>query len=81
MSEFKENRDALNVTKCGKCLRDIVFKKTASGKFMPFDFKPTIVLIIDNEGKEIVMKGHVSHFVTCPYSDHFSNKNKSRGKY
>lgn len=50
--------------KCKSCQRPIVWVKMVSGKAMPCD--PPIITVITDAQPGMVVKGRVSHFVTCP---------------
>lgn len=60
---------------CKACSREIIWKVTTAGRPHPFDARQTLVLVEDDElGAKHVLKGHVSHFATCPHAEQFSRK-------
>lgn len=52
-------------TRCRSCQAEIVWARTVNGKPMPLDAAAVSVFVVE-EGVARMVKGHVSHFATCP---------------
>lgn len=58
----------MSETKCKGCGKDIVYIVSAkTGKPMPVN--PECVSVVTEDG--VVVRGHVSHFATCPDAARF----------
>jgi len=63
--------------KCKACGKEIIFKRTRTGKLMPFDGK-TVPVLFDDEtcgpGLKRVLQigpGYIPHWITCTDPDRF----------
>ena len=63
------------MSKCKSCGAGIIWVKMESGKAMPLDAKETLLWKPVREGMSpIQVKGHQSHFSTCPNADSHRKK-------
>ncbi len=63
------------MSKCRACKAEIMFIEMASGKKMPVDAKPLIVVQVkDGIGK--VIEAYYPHWATCPGAHAFRKKGK-----
>lgn len=52
---------------CSSCGAEILWVTMPSGKSMPVDIIPTMVVVLSSDNKRGTMRrGHISHFATCP---------------
>lgn len=61
---------------CKGCGKAILWSTNNAGKAVPFDAKPTDVLMHPDAPAPIVAQAHVNHFVTCPNVDQFRKGNR-----
>ena len=60
---------------CRSCGAEIIWVKMESGKAMPLDKKEIVLFRPVREGiAPIQVKGHQSHFATCPNADKHRKK-------
>ena len=57
--------------KCKGCGADITWIKTAKGKNTPIDTKEITIYVT---GTQSIVKGHQSHWATCPKAKDFKTK-------
>ncbi len=62
------------MSKCKSCGSELIWVKSDQGKSIPFDARQTVLLVPDLNGNNVLTKGHVCHFVTCPHADQFRKK-------
>jgi len=60
----------MEIGKCKKCNKNIIWIETVKGKWMPCD--KDLQTVITKEGETI--KGYIPHWVTCANADEFRNK-------
>lgn len=58
---------------CKGCKQEIEWVKMPSGKRMPVDKKPTIVVVVE-DGQGRAVEGYQPHWATCPNADEFRRK-------
>ena len=63
----------MNDATCKGCGKPIIWAEMAAGRRAPFDAKAGTILLEDKDGTKGAryVRGHVSHFATCPKADEF----------
>jgi len=61
---------------CKSCGKEILWGKMAGGRSAPFDAKAGTILLEDRDGTKgpRYVRGHVSHFATCPQAGDWRKK-------
>ena len=59
--------------KCKGCDAEIIWVKTQKGKSTPLDQKEITIYVT---GTQSIVKGHQSHWATCPKAESFKKKAK-----
>lgn len=63
---------------CKSCGASIIWVNSEKGRKMPLDLRPISVWCRNNDGTITHVRGHQSHFGTCPNAEaHRKKKNKS----
>lgn len=57
--------------KCRRCDQMIIFELTFKGSRVPLNYPPEKRMIMNEEGRMVVVDTYVSHFATCPEADAF----------
>jgi hypothetical protein len=61
---------------CKGCGAEIIWAKTSNGKYTPIDAKEKSFYHISSDGTATLMKGHESHWYTCPNAKDFKKDRK-----
>jgi len=61
----------MKTSKCKGCGADIIWVETAYSKKHPLDAKERQIWVHDGGNSWSIMRGHESHFATCPEASKF----------
>lgn len=65
-------------SECKGCGAPIMWIATRDGKKMPLDVAKKVVYVIESDGVPRLVRGHESHFATCPKANTFRKRKENK---